>query len=189
MKASHWLMSLAVLPLAASADGFDYTFVEGGIVNTEIDTGPVDVEGDGFGINGSFSINDDLHILAGYSDIDYDFGVDGSLVNIGLGFNTGLSQDLDFVADISYVSAEVDSGFASADEDGYSLGAGIRARTGQKVELQAGLHYVDLDDSDTVLSVGGRYYFSDSFAFGAGLADDDNGLSWNIGVRAEFGGR
>ena len=189
MKLANLLVGIAALPLAAAADGFDYTFVEGGIVNTEVDAGIVDIDGDGIGINGSFSINEDLHILAGYSDIDYDFGVGGSLLNVGLGFNSGISQDLDFVADVSYVSAEIDSGIGRADEDGYSLGAGIRARTGDNVELEAGLHYVDLDSSDTVVSVSGRYYFSNSFALGAGLADDDGGLSWNIGVRAEFGRR
>ena len=181
MKHAKSLLTLLVLPLASYADDFDYTFVDAGFVNTEVDVGPFNVDGDGIGIQGSFAIQDNLQIVASYTDIDYDFGVDGSVLTVGLGFNTGLNDNLDFVADISYVDAEVSSGLASADETGYEIGAGIRARTGQKVELEAGLSYIDLDSSDTVLKVGGRYYFSDAFALSAGFSDNDDGLSWTIG--------
>jgi hypothetical protein len=178
-----------VLPTALYADGFDYTFVEGGIVNTEVEVGPIDVDGDGFGVNGSFRITDNVHFLAGYSDQDYDFGIDGNTLSAGVGLNMGINEDLDFVANLSYIDAEIDTPFGSAGEDGYGVGAGIRARAGEKVEIDAGLNYVDLDESDTVLSVGGRYYFNDSFALTGGLSDADAGLSWSIGLRAEFGGR
>jgi opacity protein-like surface antigen len=188
MKQATALLALLALPCASFADGFDYTFVEGSLVNTELD-GPIDVNGDGFGVNGSFGVNENMHVIAGYSDQDYDFGIDGNTFNVGVGFNTGINSNLDFVADVSYVDAEIATPFGSADEDGYGLGAGIRARPGQNVELDAGLTYVDLDDSDTVLSVGGRYYFSDSIAVGGSLADNDAGLSWTIGVRAQFGSR
>jgi hypothetical protein len=189
MKRAICLIGLVALPLGAQADGFDYTFVEGGIVNTEVDAGAFDVDGDGFGIGGSFAVADNIHILASYTDEDYDLGIDGNTLSIGAGFNTALSTDLDLIAHISYVNAELEAGPFSVDEDGYSLGAGIRARTGDKVELEAGLDYVDLDESDTVLRVGGRYYFNDAFAVGASIADTDGGLSWTIGVRAEFGSR
>lgn len=189
MKHTICLIGIAALPLAAQADGFDYTFVEAGILNTEIDAGVFDVDGDGFGIGGSFAIDDNIHVLASYSDEDYDLGIDGNTLAIGAGFNTSLNADLDLVAHVSYVNAELEAGALSVDEDGYSLGAGIRARTGDNVELEAGLDYVDLDDSDTVLKVGGRYYFNDSFAVGASFADTDDGLRWTIGVRAEFGNR
>jgi hypothetical protein len=182
------LLTLA-FPCALYADGFDYTFVDAGLVDTEIDVGPGDISGDGIGVNGSFSVSDNVHIIAGYSDLDYDFGFSGSSMNVGAGFHTGINEDLDFVADVSYIDAEVDTPFGSADEDGYGIGAGIRARAGEKIELDAGLQYVDLDDSDTVLNVGGRYYFNDSFALNAGLSDADAGLSWMVGIRAEFGGR
>lgn len=189
MKRSSLLLSLVALPLAAQADDFDYTFIEGGIVNSEIETGLVDVDGDGFGFGGSFAVADNIHLLASYADEDYDLGIDGTTMSLGAGFNTSLSQDLDFVATFAYVNAEVDAGAFSVDEDGYSLGAGIRARTSDKIELEAGLDYVDLDDSDTVLRVGGRYYFNDAFALGASLLDTDGGMSWTIALRAEFGSR
>jgi opacity protein-like surface antigen len=187
MKLSVLTLALLVGPATAFADGFDYTFVEAGIVNTEIDVGPFDVDGDGFGVTGSYALTESLHLIGGYSDQDYDFGLDGHVFNVGGGFNTPLNPDLDFVAQLSYYDVEAASAFGNADDDGLGIGAGIRARPGTSVELDAGITYVDLDDSDTVLNVGVRYYFSDTFAIAGGLADDDSGLSWSIGVRAEFG--
>lgn len=187
MKHSTTLLGLLILPVAALADGFDYTFVEASIVNTEIDVGPFDIDGDGIGVIGSFALTDEIHLIGGYSDEDYGAGFDRSVLNVGGGFNTGLNANLDFVAQLSYYEVEVSSGFGSADDSGLGLGAGIRGRPGENVELNAGLTYLDLDDSDTVLSAGVRYYFSETFAITGGLADDDSGMSWSIGVRAEFG--
>lgn len=177
------------LPCSLYAADFDYTFVDAGLLNTEIDVGSVGVDGDGIGVSGSIGISDNVNIVAGYSDLDYDFDINGSSWNVGLGFHTDINDDLDFVADATYIDAEVDTPFGSASDDGFGVGAGIRARVGEKVELDAGLQYVDFDDSDTVLNVGGRYYFSDSFALNAGLSDADAGMSWMIGIRAEFGGK
>lgn len=191
MRLATVLLTLSALPCAALADGFDYTFVEGGIVNSEIDG--ADVDGDGFGLSGSFAVGDSMRIIAGYDDVEYDVGilgdVDGTVITLGAGFNTGLTADLDFVADLSYVDAEVANGVASVDETGYRIGAGVRGRTSSKLELEAGLMHLDLDGSDTGIRVGGRYYFSDSFAAGLGLTDIDDNLSWTLGVRAEFGNR
>lgn len=189
MRLATVFLLLTALPCAALADGFDYTFVEGGFMNTEIDAGPFDIDGDGFGLAGSLALGNNMLILASYDDVDYDFGVDGRVMSVGAGFHTGLTPDLDFVADLSYIDAEVSSGMASADEDGYGIGAGLRARASSKVELEAGLRYVDLDSSDTAVRVGGRYYFTDSFAAGLGIVDNDGGTSWTLGVRAEFGNR
>jgi hypothetical protein len=182
------LLSLS-LPCALNAADFDYTFVDAGLVDTEIDVGSVDVSGDGIGVNGSIGVSDNVHIVAGYSDLDYDFGIDGNSWNVGVGFHTDINDDIDFVADVSYIDAEVSTAFGSASEDGYGIGGGIRAHMGDSFELDAGLQYVDLDDSDTVLNVGGRYYFNDSFALNAGISDADAGMSWMVGIRAEFGGR
>lgn len=192
MTRSIWLLGLVALPLAAQADNFGYTFIEGGFVNTDLDGAAGDA--DGFGFGGAFSVADNFHVLASYTDQDYDFG-DGRSYSVGAGFNTGLSQDLDLVAHLSYVDAEVDVNTGpfsfTANDDGYSLGAGIRARTSSKIELEAGLDYVDLDlaGSDTALRVGGRYYFNNAFAAGLSLADNDDGTSWMLSLRAEFGSR
>ena len=47
------LMALGFVPGIASAK-MNYSFIEGAYVDTEIDVGPADVDGDGFGIAGSW---------------------------------------------------------------------------------------------------------------------------------------
>lgn len=196
MKRQSLLMGLVLAPALGFADGFDYTYVDAGIVNSELDAGPLDVDGDGLSFSGSFALNDQLFLVGGYSDQEYDFDLglglglsfDTSMLNVGVGFHTSLSQNLDFVADLSYVDAEVYTPFGTLDESGYGIGAGIRTRAGDSFEIDAGLRYLDLSGSDTELGLGVRYYFSDSFAVRGGVADNDGGLGWNVGARWDFGG-
>jgi opacity protein-like surface antigen len=189
MKRQLILAVLVLTPWFAQADGFDYTFVDGGIANTDVDLGPLDVDADGFTVGASFAINDDLHAFGSYEDQDFDFGVNGSVFELGAGFHTGISDDLDFVADLAYLDAEIATPIGSADESGYAVGGGIRTRLSDAFELDAGLRYVDLDDSDTLIRVGGRYYFNPSFAVGGAYTDGDNGSTWSMLVRYNFRAR
>jgi hypothetical protein len=189
MSIKSLLAALTVLPLAAAADGFEYTYVEAGYINSEIEAGAFDVDGDGLGLKGSYALNDTLHAFAGYSTQDLDLGVDTSWLDIGMGGHWALQQNMDFVAELAWVNAEVDTPFGSVDEDGFGLGAGLRFRPRDRVELQGTVNYVDLDGSDTSLALSGRYYLWSTFALGGGLEINDDDTAWSLGVRAEFGGR
>ena len=182
-KRTILLASLLALPLAAQAqDGFDYTYVEAALVNGDNDVGPLNIDLDGIELGASYGFGDSFYIAGSYSDLNYDFGVDGSVLTVGAGFHTRLSNELDFFADLSYVDAEV----GNTDDTGYGINAGIRARVSDDFEVEGGVNYVDLDSSDTGLRIAGRYYFSDRFAVAARIVDND-GMSWGIGVRYEFG--
>ena len=50
-------------------------------------------------------------------------------------------------------------------------------------ELTGGMGYTDYDDSNVSFNVGGRYYFTDMFALGAGVDLDDDVTVWSMGVR------
>ena len=79
------LLSLS-LPCALCAQevgGFDYTYVDASLVNTEIEVGPADVDGDGIAINGSFGLTDNVNLVYGYSDQDYDFNIENGLAIVG----------------------------------------------------------------------------------------------------------
>lgn len=187
MKTRMIAIVLASLPFAAAADGFDYTFVEAGYVESELDVGAGDVDGDGLGLRGSLALNDTLHLFAEYASQDMDFDIDSTSWNIGAGAHWGLDKNLDFVAEAAWVKAEVDTPLGSADDDGLGVGAGLRFRATDKVELDGMIRYVDLDESDTSLAVGGRYYFTTAFALGGGFVFNDDDSGFHIGVRAEFG--
>lgn len=180
------LFCLTCVPLMAAAESFDYTYIEAGYVSTELDVGPLDVDGNGLGVRGSYAFNDSWYGFAGIADQEFDFDVDGTQFNAGVGWHNALSDTVDLLAEASWVSVELDSGFASADEDGFGLGLGVRAHAWENVQLEAGINYVDLDDSDTSLDVAGRYYLTQAVAVGLGLTFSDDATGWNLGFRAEF---
>ena len=169
-------------------DGLSYTYLEAGYLDTEIDIGPEDVDGDGVGVAGSFAVNETFFLTASYGTQDFDFGVDVDQWSAGIGAHTSLTDNMDLVGTISYVDAEVDTPFGSVDDDGFGLGVGVRGRFTDNIELEAGINYVDLDDAgdDTSFAAGGRYYFTEAFAVGAGFEIGDDVTMWTVGVRMEF---
>jgi len=189
MNTRTWIAGLLLLPLSVLADGFDYTYVEAGFLSSEINAGPFDADGDGIGILGSYAIHEEFHLFAGYEDQSFDFGIDSSTLFLGGGINYVLDDDWDLIGRLSYVSADVDTPVGSADDDGYALMGGVRGRLTSNVELDAGLNYFDVGDSDTSLFVNGRYYLNDGLAVGGGLGLNDGDMTLSITVRAQFGHR
>jgi hypothetical protein len=167
-------------PSALLAD-MNYTNLEVDYLDLDGDAG---VNGDGFEIAGSWELNDSFHLFGSWQDQSYDGGFDGETLEVGGGWNHSFSDTLDFVGTLSLMDAEIED----FSDDGLALGGGIRSRLGESFELDAGLKYVDFDESgsDTGLSVGGRYYFNDSMALGASLDSFDNADTLRLGFRWEF---
>lgn len=178
---------LVDLPGIALAQ-FNYTSAEFNLLDVDIDAGPFNVDGDGFSIGGTFTVADDFFIGGSWEDYDFDANIDGRWIEIGGGYFHSLSDDLDFVATLNYVDTEISSGSASADDNGIALGGGIRARLADSVEIDALLEYVNMDegDSDTGITVRGRYYFSDELAVQVKLGSINDFDTLSIGIRGEF---
>jgi hypothetical protein len=186
MKISILLATLLCLPGLASAADFKYTFLEGGYVSTELDVGPVDVDGDGLGVRGSFEFAEEWYAFAGLADLEFDFGVDGTQLEFGAGWHNPINQDVDLIAEVGYVSVDLDSGFGSADDDGFGVGVGVRAQAWEQVQLEAGIAYVNLEDSDTSVNFAGRYNLTQTLALALGLSLSDDATGWTLGFRADF---
>ena len=105
----------------------------------------------------------------------------------GVGAHLPITDSLDVIGIVSYVSAEVDAGLLEVDDDGYGAELGLRGRIG-RVELEGSVSYVDLDEGgdDTSAGVDARYYFSDIFAIGVSADTGDDVTTYAIGVRLEF---
>ena len=187
MRTFLGLMALYLFSGLAQAEGFDYTFVEAGYVNAEFDTGGVDVDGDGFGINGSFEIGDQYFAFAEYSSLGFDFSIDLNRLAVGGGAHFALSPNMDFVGTFSYRDTEVESGAVSVSEDGFGIGLGVRGALNSSFEWEAGIDYSDVGDSDISFGLDGRYYFTETVAAGAGVSFDDDVTIYAIGMRVEFG--
>lgn len=190
MRKTTILGSLAALALAgpalAAESGFSYSYAELGYIDTEIDD--FDVDGDGFGLRGSFAFTPHLHGFASYADVDFDNDLGAQTLQVGAGVNWPVSPRLDVIGRLSYVDVEVDAGRFSADDSGFGLEAALRGRPMERLELTGGIEYVDVGDSDdTSLGVGARYYFTDQFAAGGDLSFNDDGTTILLGLRFDFG--
>jgi hypothetical protein len=188
MKRSCLIAALLSLSGAAAAEGLDYSFVQGTYSQVEFDD--LDVDGDAFGIAGSFAIGDRFAIIAGYEVGDYDFDLETTGYEIGGLFHTPLTDRVDFVSTLSYVSLEVDvPGFGSVDDDGFGLGVGLRGMVSPQVELNGGVSYVDFSDGgdDTTFGAGVRYNFTDAVSAGLDGSWGDDTSAYGISGRIAFG--
>ena len=180
-----------LLTSPAMAQGPSFNFVELGYNSSEFDVGNgVDVDGDGFAVGGSFEIGENMFVFASYADTDFDFSLDISALQVGLGWHTSISQTADIVARVAYVDAEIGlSGFGSVDESGYGLGIGVRNDVSVLVELYGEISYVDLgDDADNTAFGAGIYFnMTRAFALGLGAAFDDDATSYGVSGRFYFG--
>lgn len=181
---------LSVSP--AFAGDLSYNFVEIGYQKAEFDDdfGGGSVDGDGYGISGSFEVGDSWFITASYGTLDFDFGVDLDQLSVGGGFYMNLSERVDFFAVVSYIRAEVSaSGFGSADEDGYGVAVGMRGLVTDKVEVSGSISYADLGSGadGTAIGVEGLYSFTDNFALGLGIQTDDDITMYGVSGRFYFG--
>lgn len=178
---------LLFAPWVAGAGNFSYTFVEGGYGQVDVDD--ADIDGDVWGIGGSYGVTELVHVYANYAYTDYDdFNADGNSWGAGLGVSVPVGDKADFIGEAGYVYAEIDTAFGDADDDGYSLSIALRGRPVDQFELQGGVTYADLDDTgdDTTFFAGGRYYFTESFAFGAGYSAGDDVSAWSLTLRWEL---
>lgn len=171
-----------------SAAELSYDYLELRFVDSEIDAGVNDIDGDGIKIGGSYQIADNVHTFGSYQTLDFN-GIDLNAFEIGAGYMTSIAPSTDFVARIAYINGEVETGIGNVDDSGFSLAAGFRRMLRPDVEARAFINHVDLDESggETSLELAGDYFFNDQFAAGLSLEFGDDATSWTIGGRYFFG--
>ena len=191
MLRSFTAILFAFVATSVLAEQPSYNYVQIGYQKIEVDEvfPGVDVDGDGFGIAASLEVGDSLHIFGGYSQADFDFDVDIDQLNFGLGYHTGISDSLDFVAELSWIRAEADFAGFSDDEDGYGASIGLRGFAGRSVELVGMIDYVDIGSGSGDTSVEGalRYYFSPRFALDINAGTGDDVTTYGAGFQLYFG--
>jgi hypothetical protein len=167
-------------------DPFNYTYVELTYAETEFDVaGGGDLDGDGFTLSGSIELTEDWHAFAAYGNADLDFGIDLDSWMIGAGYRYPLRDDTDIYGRLLFVNLEADiPGPGDPDDDGLGLQARLRHRVNDDFEVEGGIQYLNIDDSDTSLQAEGRYYFQENFSVGVGLTF--GGDSDGIGVSARL---
>jgi opacity protein-like surface antigen len=171
--------ALAFGAQAASAADFSYNLAEVSYISGD--------HYDGFGLAGSLELAPQIFGHAGIDAIEFDGGLDGSLLGLGIGYAISINEMLDVIGTGSLKRFKFDG---SNGEFGFGLGVGVRALLVEQLELQGGLEYVDVDTySDTTFRVGGRWNFTPAFAAGLDYQDNDMGSAWRLVARFDFGSR
>src|SRR5919109_2608798 len=114
---------LAVVPGVSLAE-LRYSNVEVNWIDVELDDTSID--GDGLELAGSYELSDRLFLFGDWQDQSFDFGIDGTALELGAGLRHELKAGLDFVGTLPYVDTEVEFAGFSADDDGLALGGGVR---------------------------------------------------------------
>lgn len=204
-------------PAAALAEGGPaprYTYLgagyEAGDSRCGIEPGGTGLSG--FTAEGSLGLFRFLHLVGNFYDgetdgrpeegilDDSDRGgpsVDGQCYELGLGVNWNFAPGADLVLRGYWVNVETDDpwGVVEVDADGFEPELLVRYAISDKVEINAGLAYYDIEDSDldvdvnnTEVRVGLVYNVLPWLAVRAGGSVFDTDTSFNAGVRAYFGG-
>ena len=194
-KRKYGLLNLVVLlamflAAPAIADGPSYNYVQAGYQSVNLDLGGgFDVDGDGYGLGGSFEIGESMFVFASYGTTGFDFDVDLNQLQAGLGYHVGLTDNTDFFATLGYVAAEVEApGFQSVDDSGYGATIGVRSNVTDLIELFGDIAYVDFGDGgETAVGAGIWFNFTDSFALGLAAGSGDDVTSYGASARIYFG--
>lgn len=175
-------LALVVAPLAVAQNDIDYQFIDLAYVNSELG----DDDFDGVGLRGATPLNQDIFVAAelAVTSGDTAFGdIDRSDLALGLGYHFPVYRNTDFVAQIDYLSLDLDE---MGDEDGVRLSAGVRSKVAPQLELRGSLQYVDVIDSDVGLNLGAQYHFSSEWAAFVELSEGDDTGGYMIGARYGF---
>ena len=169
MLRSVLVVILVAFSASVSAQGSNYNYLQGSYGRVDLDDSVLDVDGDGLGLSGSFEIDENFHIFGEYQTAEMNFGIDLEIMEIGVGYHTNVSPNMDVYANLAYIDIEADAGIGSADDSGFSLGIGLRGAVSEAVELYGGLDYIDFDESDSETRANAGFLLSLTETLGVGL--------------------
>lgn len=158
------LMAAALISfssMAALADEPSYAYVEGGFGILDVDVSGVDSE-TGYFAGFSAPLGESFYAQASYEEYDFRF-VDLSLIKVGLGFRTAISDSTDFNVELGY--DELDGGFVES--DGFRGTIGVRSAASPRFHTRAYAGYTtdsDFDEGDFLIGAEGNIPFNDQLA-------------------------
>ena len=183
MSRSTLVIVLLAFSATAGAQGFDYNYLQFSYGAVNIDTGVVDVDGDGLGLSGSYGFHPDFYFAGEFQTADMDSGIDLDILELAVGYHTPLSDRLDLTAQFGLVNAEI----GSADDDGFMVGAGVRGQLTESVELNGGIDYIDVEQLDeTRVKAGFLFDLTEKLQVGAEASFWDDINVYQLNLRFDF---
>ena len=186
-------------PSAPVARVHDYNLLDVAYLYQDIDLDNRREQAHGFGVSGGVQLYDWFSLWASSSAVVLEtetVDVTAAVIGIGIRAHTPVTDKLSAYASIGHLTAEVEAEWAddrdervsvSADGNGYTLGAGMRALVLPRLELSVGVSLVAIEDeSDTSLGGGLQYSLTDKVALGAVVSVADDIIGAAFGARFYF---
>lgn len=130
------------------------------VLNSEIDLGPADDDGNGFGVKGAFQVHDSVFLTGEYQGVEYDDSeADLDQIRLGAAFGPGAgSRGAGLYGQGEYINLDLDG---ASDQDGLGGHVGYGLPVNDRIRLHGQAGYVLLDDVDgPEFLVGGTYKFT-----------------------------
>ena len=157
-----------------------YSFVELRFVDVDVSGG------DGFRLAGSYELDGQWILVGALTALDFNNNVDTTLLEFGGGYVWNYSDNFDLVSTLRLVRAEVDTPGGDADDSGFAFSAGARGLLAPQFEIRGSVNHINLDNSDTYLTLAGDYYFSDQISAGVSLDFAGDTDTFSLGARWYF---
>ncbi|MHC9510042.1 hypothetical protein [Kangiella sp. M94] len=176
---------------SALASDLSYDSIELGYSQLEMDDF-IDMDGLNADLTISFTpnwyISADTVMTSG-SESGLSSDIDFSTLNVG--FNTSISNSVDFIAELGAARYDVTvslAGFGSGSDDDNAANAviGFRGKAGDVFEWGANVNHMDFDDSLTFLNLEGRFFLTDTFSLGAKASIEDDMEIYSLTARFDF---
>jgi hypothetical protein len=174
----------AMLPVAAQASDFGYTYAEARYLSINPERGG---DADGATAIGWYRLNERFFVTGQYIGVDLDNGTDAKTFAVGGGFIQSFNEHWDAVLMTSFRRAELDTGLRTTSNNGYAAQLGIRGMPIPKFETRAFVNYVNVNQGETSFFVSGDYSFSPALAAGIAAEFGENADTISVGIRYAFG--
>lgn len=201
------LLVTTLSPMAVLAESPNWTFVEASYVSSE-GSGGANLEPEGFEVAGSYGLGQWAFVDLRYLEEDDDtntriLGTKGKLeltrerLSMGVGAAWRVVDTTDIYGRVAYEDWTLDAKFKfdgsnvsdDDNENGYSVGAGVRSMVWQALELRAEVNYVDVDkimDGETGYQLGAYYTFAEHITVGASYEELDDYETYRATLRYQF---
>jgi len=158
---------------------YNYLQLDVGLLRHDVLENNVDV----LGITASFELSHAVFLYADYGDSTVNVGgmqSDVTALDVGLGAFVEIASSVDLFASAGFVSAD---SALSGEENGHVIGAGLRAKASDQLELNAGMKQTSTGEEDSALWAGAVFSLNDKLGLSARYMNGDDYDGFMVGLR------